>query len=117
LIGGQRCGETSPRGRTAWFASHLNPEREEDEMPKRRQNKEEFKMNIAWKFCLVSISALSITAPVHAQNPKQGDYYTPINSVRSVAAELSERGILTPRGGAWHPTSAARLLSRLQAAS
>lgn len=46
-------------------------------MPKRRQNKGELKMNIAWKFCLVSISALSITAPVHAQNPKQGDYYTP----------------------------------------
>jgi len=36
-------------------------------------------------------------------------------SVRAVAAELNRRGILTPRGGAWHPTSAARLLSRLQA--
>lgn len=40
-----------------------------------------------------------------------------IGSVRSIAVELNERGILTPRGGAWHPTSAARLLSRLQAAS
>src|SRR6516162_4610527 len=29
-----------------------------------------------------------------------------ITSVRAVAAELNERGILTPRGGAWHPTSA-----------
>jgi hypothetical protein len=29
--------------------------------------------------------------------------------------ELNERGILTARGGAWHPTSAARLLSRVQA--
>jgi hypothetical protein len=38
-----------------------------------------------------------------------------ITSVRAIAAELNERGILTPRGGAWHPTSAARLLSRLQA--
>jgi hypothetical protein len=37
-----------------------------------------------------------------------------IASVRAVAAELNERGILTPRGGAWYPTSAARLLSRLQ---
>jgi short subunit dehydrogenase-like uncharacterized protein len=39
-----------------------------------------------------------------------------ITSVRAIAFQLNERGILTPRGGAWHPTSAARLLSRLQAA-
>jgi len=38
-------------------------------------------------------------------------------SVRTIAAQLNERGILTPRGGAWHPTSAARLFSRLQSAS
>ena len=37
-----------------------------------------------------------------------------ITSVRAIAAELNERGVLTPRGGEWHPTSAARLLSRLQ---
>jgi len=37
-----------------------------------------------------------------------------IASVRAIAAELNERGILTPRGGAWHPTSTARLLSRLK---
>jgi hypothetical protein len=36
--------------------------------------------------------------------------------VRAIAAQLNERGILTPRGGTWHPTSAARLLARLQAA-
>jgi hypothetical protein len=35
------------------------------------------------------------------------------SSVRAIADQLNERGILTPRGGAWHPTSAARLLSRL----
>jgi hypothetical protein len=35
-------------------------------------------------------------------------------SVRTIANQLNERGILTPRGGEWHPTSAARLLSRLQ---
>jgi DNA invertase Pin-like site-specific DNA recombinase len=35
-------------------------------------------------------------------------------SVRALAAELNERGILTARGGTWHPTSAARLLARLQ---
>jgi DNA invertase Pin-like site-specific DNA recombinase len=40
-----------------------------------------------------------------------------ITSVRTIAAQLNERGILTPRGGSWHPTSAARLQSRLQAAS
>jgi hypothetical protein len=36
-------------------------------------------------------------------------------SVRAIATQLNERGILTPRGAAWHPTSAARLLSRLRA--
>jgi DNA invertase Pin-like site-specific DNA recombinase len=34
-------------------------------------------------------------------------------SVRAIAAQLNERGILTPRGGAWHPTSAARLQAKL----
>jgi DNA invertase Pin-like site-specific DNA recombinase len=34
-------------------------------------------------------------------------------SIRALAAELNERGILTARGGTWHPTSAARLLARL----
>jgi len=38
-----------------------------------------------------------------------------ITSVRALTAELNDRGILTPRGGAWHPTSAARLLARLRA--
>jgi hypothetical protein len=38
-------------------------------------------------------------------------------SIRAIAAEFNGLGILTPRGGAWHPTSAARLLSRLQAGS
>jgi DNA invertase Pin-like site-specific DNA recombinase len=36
-------------------------------------------------------------------------------SVRAIAAQLNERGILTPRGGSWHLTSAVRLLLRLQA--
>ena len=38
-----------------------------------------------------------------------------ITSVRAISDELNGRGILTPRGGAWHPTSTARLLSRMQA--
>jgi len=36
-------------------------------------------------------------------------------SVRVVATQLNQHGILTARGRAWHPTSAARLLSRLRA--
>src|SRR3974390_96905 len=38
-----------------------------------------------------------------------------IPGVRAIAAELNARDILTPRGGIWHPTSAARLLARLKA--
>lgn len=38
-----------------------------------------------------------------------------VTSVRAIAAQLNDRGILTPRGGAWHATSTARLMSRLQA--
>ncbi len=36
-------------------------------------------------------------------------------SIRGLAMELNRRGILTPRGGQWHATSAARLLARLTA--
>lgn len=36
-------------------------------------------------------------------------------TIRSMADALNERGVLTPRGGAWHPTSVARLLARLNA--
>jgi DNA invertase Pin-like site-specific DNA recombinase len=38
-----------------------------------------------------------------------------ITSVRAIGAELNARGILTHRGGSWHPTSAAQLLARLAA--
>jgi hypothetical protein len=37
----------------------------------------EFKMNVIRKFCVASVLALSIAAPVQAQNAKQGDYYAP----------------------------------------
>src|SRR5271170_7396503 len=40
-------------------------------------NRREFKMNIIRKFCLASILALSIAAPVQAQTAQQGDYYAP----------------------------------------
>jgi hypothetical protein len=34
-------------------------------------------MNIIRISCVASVLALSIAAPVQAQNPKQGDYYAP----------------------------------------
>jgi len=37
-----------------------------------------------------------------------------IVSTSRIANALNARGILTPRGGQWHPTSAARVLARLQ---
>ena len=37
-----------------------------------------------------------------------------ITSVRGMAEELNARGILTARGGDWHPTSVVRLLDRLR---
>lgn len=36
-----------------------------------------------------------------------------ITSVRMIAHELNARGMVTPRGTTWHPTSVARLLARL----
>ena len=37
-----------------------------------------------------------------------------ITSVRAIAAELNRRNVPTARGGAWHPTSVARLLDRFR---
>jgi DNA invertase Pin-like site-specific DNA recombinase len=36
-----------------------------------------------------------------------------ITSLAAITAALNERGILTARGGRWHPTSTARLITRL----
>jgi DNA invertase Pin-like site-specific DNA recombinase len=36
-----------------------------------------------------------------------------ITSIRKIAEELNRRGILTPRGGEWQPTTVVRLLARL----
>ena len=35
-------------------------------------------------------------------------------SLRAIAAELSKRGIPTPRRGAWYPQLVARVLERLE---
>lgn len=40
-----------------------------------------------------------------------------ITSVRAIAEELNRQGVHSPRGGAWHPTAVARLLSRLPQAA
>jgi len=47
-------------------------------------------MNISRELFLASILALSIAAPVQAQDPKQGDYYAPgpTTPIRASAAEL-----------------------------
>ena len=34
-------------------------------------------------------------------------------SVRAIAAQLNERGVLTPRGGSWHPTRQPRACCRV----
>jgi DNA invertase Pin-like site-specific DNA recombinase len=38
-----------------------------------------------------------------------------VNSLRGISDVLNHRGVRTPRGGKWHPTSVARLLKRLPA--
>jgi DNA invertase Pin-like site-specific DNA recombinase len=42
-----------------------------------------------------------------------GIKHSGITSVRAIAGELNRQGIGAPRGGLWHPTSVARLLSRV----
>ena len=65
-----------------------------------------------------AVASIKAKAQGHAENLRaiisdmrvQG-----IASVRKIAEELNSRGILTPRGGRWHATSAARVLERLGA--
>lgn len=49
-------------------------------------------------------------APVIADLRQSG-----LTSLASLAHELNERGMLTPRGGRWHPSSVRNLLARLPA--
>lgn len=63
-----------------------------------------------------AVAAIKLKAQEHAANLRailddvraQG-----ITSVRKVAQELNRRGIITPRGGEWQPTTVVRLLARL----
>lgn len=64
-----------------------------------------------------AIAAVKANAARRAETLRAivGDFHAKgITSVRTLAAELNERGVLTPRGGKWHPTSTARLLARLE---
>ena len=64
-----------------------------------------------------AVAAIKLRAQEHASNLRsivddvraQG-----ITSVRKIAAELNQRGILAPRGGDWQPTTVVRLLARLR---
>jgi DNA invertase Pin-like site-specific DNA recombinase len=68
-----------------------------------------------------SIGAIQSKADLHAHNLRPViDALTGegITSLGAVAAELNERGMLTPRGGVlWHKTTVRNLLARLGAAS
>jgi len=41
---------------------------------------------------------------------------TGTTSLRTVATEMNQRGIVTRRGGAWHPATVRDLIERLRAA-
>jgi hypothetical protein len=64
-----------------------------------------------------AVAAIKLKAQEHATNLRsilddvraQG-----ITSIRKIAEELNERGILAPRGGEWQPTTVVRLLVRLR---
>ena len=63
-----------------------------------------------------AVAAIKLRVQEHASNFRsivddvraQG-----ITSVRKIAEELNQRGILAPRGGEWQPTTVVRLLARL----
>jgi hypothetical protein len=64
-----------------------------------------------------AVAAIKLKAQEHATNLRsilddvrvQG-----ITSIRRIAEELNQRGILAPRGGEWQPTTVVRLLARLR---
>ena len=64
-----------------------------------------------------AVAAIKLKAQEHATNLRsilddvraQG-----ITSIRKIAEELNQRGILAPRGGEWQPTTVVRLLARLR---
>lgn len=62
------------------------------------------------------VKAIQLKADSHAKNLRPvlaGLTDEGITSLGAIAKALNERGIRTPRGGAWHKTSVSNLLSRL----
>ena len=63
-----------------------------------------------------AVAAIKLKAQEHATNLRsilddiRGEGIT---SIRKIAEELNQRGILAPRGGEWQPTTVVRLLARL----
>jgi len=37
-----------------------------------------------------------------------------VTGLRAIARALNQRGVVTPRGGKWHPTGVARLLEKIK---
>jgi DNA invertase Pin-like site-specific DNA recombinase len=64
-----------------------------------------------------AVAAMKLKAQEHATNLRsilddmraQGT-----TSIRKIAEELNQRGILAPRGGEWQPTTVVRLLAQLR---
>jgi DNA invertase Pin-like site-specific DNA recombinase len=63
-----------------------------------------------------AVAAIKLKAQEHAANVRSilDDVRAHgVTSVRKIAEELNRRGILSPRGGEWQPTTVVRLLSRI----
>jgi hypothetical protein len=64
-----------------------------------------------------AVAAIKLKAQEHASNLRSilDDFRAQgTTSVRKIAEELNNRGILAPRGGEWQPTTVVRLLARLR---
>lgn len=71
----------------------------------------------AGKGNVAGIRTLKLQADAHAEALRPVLHSLAAEGIKSlggIAKALSERGILTPRGGAWHKTSVSNLLTRLR---
>ena len=63
-----------------------------------------------------AVAAIKAKAQEHATNLRSivdNIRAEGITSIRKIAEELNDRGVLAPRGGQWQPTTVVRLLARL----
>ena len=98
-----RCQVLSPERRCARGVKLGNPNGARALRGKQVGNKE-------------AVAAIKFRAQEHASNLRSivGDVRAQgITSIRKIAEELNQRGILAPRGGEWQPTTVVRLLARL----